>query len=508
MKRLLSRVRWLALAPALAIIALLAWGFASPIGASPDDDFHLVSTWCASASSSAHCEPGTDATSRRVPKALVTAGCYLPDARTSAACVNRVDFDPSHLALTQRGNFVGGYPPLYYATMGLFVGPNILVSIVLMRVATILIFVGITTALFLLLPLRRRSTLLWTWLITSIPLGMFLLASNNPSSWAIIGVGTAWLALLGFLETRGRQKIGLGIVFVAASLIGAGARGDAAVYLVLSYAVALFLAWRRDRRLLLDSILPVVMAIVCVYFFITANQVVSGLNGFGGTDSGGSAAKPRTLVGLLGFNLINVPSLWAGVFGSWGLGWLEVGMPAIVAVGSLACFIVAGTVGFGTLGRRKSLALAAVGLALIVVPVFVLTRGGDLVGEQVQPRYLLPLIVLLGGVLMLDARGRAVRFTRAQTILVGATLVVAQLVALETTMRRYITGNGVQGLDLDAGAKWWWSIPFSPMVVFVVGSLAFAGLVWILLREVSRGRSSIRGLSAEVTQPEPIGSTP
>jgi hypothetical protein len=39
-------------------------------------------------------------------------------------------------------------------------------------------------------------------------------------------------------------------------------------------------------------------------------------------------------------------------------------------------------------------------------------------------------------------------------------------------------------LNLDAGAEWW-SMPFSPMFVWVVGSLAFTGAVLILVREIS-----------------------
>ena len=43
----LRRIPLLALAPVLALLTLTAWVFASPIGAGPDDDFHLVSSWCA-----------------------------------------------------------------------------------------------------------------------------------------------------------------------------------------------------------------------------------------------------------------------------------------------------------------------------------------------------------------------------------------------------------------------------------------------------------------------------
>lgn len=490
MTRLVARFRWLYLTPVLALVALLGWSLASPMGASPDDDFHLVSIWCASASPDANCTAGPDATQRRVPEALLHSACYLPDPKTSAACqLRRVEFDPAATELTQRGNFVGGYPPVYYAAMGLFVGPDILTSVMVMRIANAVLFVALTGALFALLPAPRRPVLVWSWLVTTVPLGLFLIPSNNPSGWAILGVGTAWLALLGWFETVGRRRVGLGIVFGVGTIVAAGSRGDGALYLALGIAIVMGLAFERSRRYLLSAILPLAALLLCAYFFVSAQQVLSGLNGFGGVGSS-AGGTPRPLLSLLAFNLLNIPTLWAGVFGSWGLGWLEVAMPSIVAFGSLACFLVVAVIGFGRLSPRKAIGVALVGLALVAVPVLVLTRGGDIVGEQVQPRYILPLIVLLTGLLLLQAGGRLVTFTRAQVLLVTITLTVVQFVALQVTMRRYITGTDDQGLDLDQGIEWWWPGAPAPMVVLVVASAAYGALVWILAREVSVGRTA------------------
>ena len=68
----LRRVPLLALAPVLAFIALLAWAFASPIGAGPDDDYHLVSSWCAGPTAAETCAPveGAERADHRIPRAL------------------------------------------------------------------------------------------------------------------------------------------------------------------------------------------------------------------------------------------------------------------------------------------------------------------------------------------------------------------------------------------------------------------------------------------------------
>ena len=63
---------------------------------------------------------------------------------------------------------------------------------------------------------------------------------------------------------------------------------------------------------------------------------------------------------------------------------------------------------------------------------------------------------------------------------------VAEAISLNVNMRRYISGLSVQDPNLNHYVQWWWNVPVSPMVVWVVGSLAFAGALvcarWFLQR--------------------------
>ena len=68
---------------------------------------------------------------------------------------------------------------------------------------------------------------------------------------------------------------------------------------------------------------------------------------------------------------------------------------------------------------------------------------------------------------------------------------MAQAVSLQVNIRRYVTGTGAQGLNLDAGDQWWWSSAPAPMVVWIVGSLAYAALMVVLIRE-ARLRGIVR----------------
>ncbi|TBN55947.1 DUF2142 domain-containing protein [Glaciihabitans arcticus] len=497
----LARFRLIWLAPVFALVALLAWALASPMGAGPDDDYHLASTWCANPANTSACLPGSDSTERIVPEIINEAPCYAGKPETSADCQDEYGFDSTPTLETDRGNFIGEYPPVFYAFMSLFVGPDILAAIMAMRIVNVLLFLGITVTLYALLPIERRPTLVWGWLITTIPLGIFLITSNNPSSWAVIGVGSAWLALLGWFETRGKRRITLGALFAVSVLMAAGARGDAALYSIIGIGAVLLLRLSWTKRFWLDAILPIAMTIVAAVFFLTSRQSSSGTQGFGGagitpTDAvGGSASDSLEGFGLLAYNLLNIPKIWAGVFGDWGLGWLDTSMPAVVLFGSVAVFVAIGFGGLSRLSPRKTLVVLLLALTVWVLPAFVLYQGGDVVGESVQPRYILPLIVLLGGLLMLTRGAQRIEFTRAQLVLVGTTLAVVQFVALHMNLRRYVTGTDGASANLDAGIEWWWDIPISPNGVWILGSLAYAALVFVLLREFSRRSALERELA-------------
>lgn len=477
----------LALVPVLALLTLLAWVFASPIGAGPDDDYHLVSTWCAGATADETCVPTGKGAERKISVELAEISCFGGNAQQSAACQDAI-FDgdvTDDLVVTDRGNFYSEYPPLYYAVMSVFTSADVQLSALLMRVFTVSLFVAMLTALYLLLPGARRPALVVGWLVTTIPLGVFLLASNNPSAWATVGVGTSWIALIGYFETTGRRRVGLGALYALGVVMAAGSRGDAAVYVGLATVLALVCVFRPRREFFRAALLPVAMGVVALTFLLLSRQAGAGLIGFTETPAAnagedpGPGAESLSAFGSLAYNVLNAPFLWVGVLGEWGLGWLDTAMPAIVVLAAVGAFVMAGFLGLGRVSRRKGIAVAVVGLVLWVVPVFVLQQGGDTVGENLQPRYLLPLIVLLGGLLAIDAPSP--RWTMGQLRIVAVALAVAHTVALYFNLRRYLTGVGGGGLNLDIDPEWWWNAPFSPMFVWIVGSLAYAGLLHLIV---------------------------
>ncbi|WP_026037528.1 DUF2142 domain-containing protein [Salinibacterium sp. PAMC 21357] len=463
------------LAPLLVFAALAAWALSSPVGSSPDDDFHLTSIWCATGDSE-YCAPSGDSGTRLVPPAIADPACFAYDAEKSAGCQNRIDFAAGATQETARGNFAGGYPVVYYGAMSVFVGPDVNAAVLVMRLVNIALFVGLGIALCLLLPVNRRQIVIWQWALTTVPLGLFVLSSNNPSAWAIMGVGYGWLALLGFYESRGRRRVALGAIFLLSAVMASGSRSDATIYFVLAVFAAGILAFESTQRFWLSSLLPVASFSICALLFRSSRSVDVVTSGLTEQLSFGVLIRRFVL------NLTEVPSLWTGVFGqSWGLGWLDTSMPSIVWVSALAALIGAGFVAARAASIRKVVVVALGAAALAAVPVMLLVLAGKDVGEDFQPRYLLPLVVVFVGAVFFTPRTQSVELSRTQVWVIVAALSGAQFVALHLSIRRYVTGIDALGPNLDAGREWWWSLLITPNIAWIVGSMCFAGALALLL---------------------------
>jgi len=456
-------------------VTLVAWAIASPVGSSPDEDYHLTSIWCATGDAEVcvH-EPGTG--EAVVPRAIVDASCYAFDPGISGACQRGLDFSGTADEVTPRGNFYGAYPPGFHSVMSLFVGDDIQASVVTMRIVLAVVFTGLATLLFALLPPVRRPTLVWSWALTTVPVGLFMLTAVNPSAWAFAGVGLGWLALAGFLESDGRRKVGLGVLFGLSVLMAAGSRGDAASYMVLAILAVLVLQARRTRRFAWDAILPAAGIAACLLLFRVSRPAADVAQG---VDPDGTIGA---LLGRAFVTMLEVPALWMGVFGrGWGLGWLDTAMPSVVWAGALACFLGLAAVVAARADVRKALVLAGGFLVLLAFPAIVLVTAGDPVGTNLQPRYLLPLVVLFAGVLFWAPAGRELSIGRGQRILTIAALVIAHAVALRLHLARYVAGFDDLSANLDARIEWWWDVPFSPTAVWIVGSLAYTAVLVVLL---------------------------
>lgn len=491
-----SRLALLAI-PVLLLLALGAWAVASPAGSSPDDDFHMTSIWCGAGDRAGVCEsvPG-EPSERKVPALVLgAADCFKTDPNVDAGCQASDPANPEALVQTARGNFVGAYPTVFYSVMAPFVGPDVAASVVTMRVVNVVLFLAVSTWLYLLLPTRRRPTLLLAWLIGLVPLGAFLIASTNPSGWAVISGGTVWLALLGFFESTRWRAAGLAAVAGLGVVMGAGARADAAIYAGIGIVVATLLAFDRSSRTYwLKTVVSFGLGLLAVALFLSSRQGNIASTGFSGHSSPAEVGTIDLIVG----NLREVPELWAGAFGFWGLGWLDTVMPAAVWVTAGAAFAAVAFTGLRSMDWRKGLSLLLVFGALVFFPTWILVQSKTFVGFEVQPRYILPLIVMLGGIAVVQRRATAIAFSVTQLSVLGAGIVLVNALALHANMRRYISGQSTLDWNLNHYVEWWWPVGPGPMVVWALGSAAFAGAVALVLLEIHRRQGLMRAGAVNV----------
>jgi len=488
-----------------AALALSGWALSTAVGGAPDDDYHLSSMWCTSFSGP-DCE--IDPTGQGVmipPPLLVASYCLYHNSQQSAGCQPFLDgTDPREdFAFGHNNPSRSLYPNGFYMVGNLFKTDNIETTVVSIRLFNTAVFLSLLGALWLLLPTRLRVTLAWTWPIALLPLGMFLIPSTNPSSWAIIAVGTGWLALLGYLETNGWRSAGLAAIYLVALVLSVSSRVDSILFLGVASILALWQAPLTPRQLWRKTWVAIFpLGFVTARLITTPGnleRVIGGVNTNGETLSTLPWAQSADTVlpgtfdwALLWNNIWSVPGLWTGVFGGrplGSLGWLDTALPQIVGVG--VGLVVIGLI-FEAVrkpGARKAWSLAAVFGALWVIPVYLLQISGALAGAEFQPRYLVPFMVVVVGTIVLTSQGLPLIQDRFRLSAIAVALIVANAIALHTNLRRYTTGTLVQGFNLNSPREWWWGfLPdfISPNVVWFVGALAFAVPVWAAFVLLSR----------------------
>ena len=500
---------WRGLLTAVAAVVLLivsfgSWAFSSAVGGAPDDDYHLSSIWCSSfAGDTCEVDPGGEGV--YIPESLREGiYCYYHNPTQSAGCQPFMDgTDPRpDVPFAHNNPSRNLYPDGYYNFSSLLKTDSIEATALAVRLVNLAIFLGMAISLFFLLPQRLRTTWVWMWVIGLVPMGMFIIPSSNPSSWGITAVASGWITLLGYLESRGPRAWALGAVFILAGVLALNARIDAVLYLGLASVVAVWLSPTRGRELLI-KIWPgfIVIALVIVQLIVNPANLERVVQGIGQRSDTISDPLPWTTSpevadgsafdwALLWNNLWSIPGLWLGIFGGypWGsLGWLDTALPQVVVVGTMTVALGVTFLAVRSADKKKIVGLIVMLGAIWVMPLYLLQLGGFLAGEEVQPRYLLPLMMVLLGTIVLTNDGSPIVSDRGRLWFILAALTIANAISLHTNIRRYTTGITIQGFNLDSPREWWWPFfPefFGPTLLWAIGSLAFGGLLWLLLFRV------------------------
>lgn len=454
--------RWVWLAyPVLLLITLAMWAWSSPAGSSADEDYHLATAWCSHGTRPGLCAPGSIPTTRMVPASLDNVSCYAGSPKSNGSCPA-----PTGMVETIRGDFGGVGPSGFAWVMGLFASSSIGTSVLVMRLFNALIHVLGLTALLWLAPAGRRASYLLASLVTVVPLGLFTIASANPSSWAVTSAFLVWAGAVEVGRTLSQPQrhtgrlIGLGALTAVGCALAMASRSDAAAFAGLAIGLAWLATARPGRRSLITTAAALGLMALAFAWFATHGRTDTF------TTDALSAGRDDWLT-----TLVRVPELWAGAFGYTNLGWLDTPLPSLTWVCALVAAAMTWMWGMRHRSWRKLLASAIAFATAIVVPFLAALPGSHFTA---QARTVLPLLILAMLIALVEDNPLGPQFSPAQAFTVLVLVAVAQAAALHANLRRYVTGVDRSWFSLNRKIEWWWPSGPSPMLVFAIGATSFA----------------------------------
>jgi hypothetical protein len=320
---------------------------------------------------------------------------------------------------------------------------------------------------------------------------MFIIPSTNPSSWGYSALLILFPIILALASAdRWRDRWVLGSLALIALLMTAGSRADSALYAIIAIATALLITtnFKIIKKEFIFAGLG--LAGIGAYLFLSSGNTSVVLTG----GPGGGLTFP-SIRGTF-YNLLRLPDLLVGAFGSWGLGWLDTPLPSSVwaVTFGIYCSLLFGAIRY--FSTKQAIGLALVFGSLVAIPILALHASGLVVGQFVQPRYLLPLLgLMLAVALFRESRNSGLKLSRGQVWLIGFGLVVTNSISLHTNLRRYLTGLDGNQINLNRDIEWWWFhapadgswFVLSPNSLWVFGSVAFAVFllaIWKLREEI------------------------
>lgn len=508
-----SELRRQALAAALLFVTLVAtglgWAVSSPLESSPDDDYHLASIWCPRPVEES-CETAVveGKPSVLVPRAIddQQMWCYVFKPSAPATCAMNIPDDD--MAWSPRWDD-GSYPKGYYRFHHLLIGSDVQTSVLIMRGTNVLIAAALISLVALAAPERYRRAIIGTIVASWFPMGLYLVASNNPSSWAISGLFIYATALLSSFQSAGWRRILLLVVAALGAAMCLCARYDVSLYLaVVGAALVVTVPSWRGR-------VPEALMIVAISA-LGARAALSTAASSGITDITSNPPAPTTPRHRFLMGLETAPRYLGGFWGyDWNPGWGDI--PLLIRSPYVLSIMVAGAFILVALRHgtwRKWVAILLLVGTMACLPAYFHSSGIFPELKSYQARYVLPLLaptVFLG--LALDSREES-WFTRPQAVWLSVFTWFSLVISHHTMLLRYVHGaTDDWPFNLDAVISWWWNAGPSPMTVLGLTSLVTAvGLAlaaWDLtVQDRQSAPSPASGAPEVTTTPSEAESSP
>jgi hypothetical protein len=460
----------------LGFISLLLWAISSPIGSSPDDDFHLASIWCEGVKGSEFCTVSPDNSSAAAPIALIKAHqCFATNGYQSAACQNEVLNSPkSALFETTHGNWNNLYPSGFYKVMSIMASNDFVKSVITMRVFNAILFISILYLTFRAVDYRMFINYTIVLLPALIGLGYFLIPSTNPSSWAVIACATFAITFSSYFMGHIRSKFFILLCIYLSLFMAIASRADATAYIAITAGLVLIFSNFQKLNPIHFFVVGSVLVICLLQLIDGPGQTNALINGGVGPEN---LSRPENVT--LWINMQNLPSLLIGGFGYWPLGWFDTAIPI---VGWLTTTIVVSLLVWSHipfLNLRTQLRAIVAVVILCFIPLWIMSRGNNVVGEAVQPRYIYPFILAVLALTISSETNQLM--SKAQRNLLIFMVGIAHSIVFHAELRRYVTGQDISGINLNLNLEWWWDIFITPNLVWILCSLSFTATVALII---------------------------
>jgi hypothetical protein len=447
-----SRLKTAFMVGALSFGILASWALASPPGSSPDEDAHLTTAWCISKYGIGDC--------LEVPLRVVESGkCFFLNADNLPTCeygIKRSEVNPERVLNKN----------IYYKFLSYFINQNdIDLSVIKMRMINAFISSIVLMIVILLSTKNVSNATIMGWLIVNVPLGFFITSSINSSSWPYIFTSALFPLLYNiFKKDLWSIPVIFKIFFIMILFyISSQVRVDVLLFLVIylvTFIPILFSSDFNEKRTLkfLKN-----KKILSWFSFILSIFLLKE------TWNRSRQVEFRQYEISDWENFTRLPSIITGIFGSWGLGSLEVRMPSITFIIAITVVLSIIFLSFKYANSSEIQALVNLIIFAFAIPFFVLVRSNLRVGEWVQPRYILPIfygIIMLSLLILLRHLNRHNIYT---LIVTSFLITLAYAFAFYTTLRRYTIGLSAYDFNLVNESSWWWSfvyVPY-PLVVFL-----------------------------------------
>lgn len=461
-------------------VGMACWGLSSPVMSSPDDNVHVALLYCEAGE--ATCDQ---------PMAPRPTPCFAFQPQVTADCLQQ---PPS---LSTAGVAEGRYPGLFPTVLSPLVGESVEGTVLRVRLFNVtLAVVVMAIALRASLSVLRPAALL-AFGATLVPLGMFIIPSTNPSSWAISGAAALWAPLLS-LAKSGVTRWRLSAV-IAASLMIVGSRNEGWVLVALAASVALAANWPRGRWLLLPTGLAVLGATAAL-LRRRAGLETATTDAYRGPWEAFLLALTTPADAVGGAAVFPAP-----------LGWLDTPIPTVVGVLTVGVVGALVFTGLGAMDRGKARMMM---VYLVLSSVIIVVGWNTQFPSALQPRFALPVVIVGVGLVLLPAGRHRLRWTRLQGLFLAGALAFANSLALLSLSLRFTVGAIVETtiepsppfpgpLDLlRAGSVNWSLTPVPPFMAWVIGSVAFAWFIgWVMVRSWTLDLQADKQSAADHTPP-------